>query len=86
MYVIAVYDVEAKRCPKMMKLCREYLEHIQNSVFEGEITEGDLEKLKARADNVMKKEDSFILFSSRNPKWLHKQIVGKDKRSTDNFL
>ena len=49
MYVIVVYDVDQKRCGKMLKLCRSYLHHIQNSVFEGEITEGKLEELKIRA-------------------------------------
>lgn len=86
MYVIAVYDVEAKRCPRMLKLCREFLSHIQNSVFEGDITEANLETLKYRADQIMCEDDSFIIFSSRNAKWLDKQVLGNDKRTTDNFI
>jgi len=86
MYVITVYDVNAKRCPRMMKLCRQYLSHIQNSVFEGEITEANLEKLKNRAEKIMSEEDSFIIFTTRNEKWLDKTIIGNEKRSTDNFL
>ena len=39
MYVIAMYDVGQIRVGKMLKLCRRYLNWIQNSVFEGEITE-----------------------------------------------
>ena len=39
MYVILVYDVDQKRTAKMLKLCRRYLSWIQNSVFEGEISE-----------------------------------------------
>ena len=38
MYVIVVYDIGEKRVAKMLKLCRQYLNWIQNSVFEGEIT------------------------------------------------
>lgn len=88
MYVIAVYDVDQKRCGKMLKLCRSYLHHIQNSVFEGEITEGKLEELKVRAKKIMNEddEDSLILFKSRNEKWLDKEIVGSEKRSVDNIL
>lgn len=88
MYVIAVYDVDQKRCGKMLKLCRSYLHHIQNSVFEGEITEGKLEELKVRAKKIMNEddEDSLILFKSRNEKWLDKEIVGSEKRSVDNVL
>ena len=88
MYVIAVYDVDQKRCGKMLKLCRSYLHNIQNSVFEGEITEAKLEELKIRAKKIMndEDEDSLIIFKSRNEKWLEKEIVGIEKRSADNML
>ncbi|MBU0463856.1 MAG: CRISPR-associated endonuclease Cas2, partial [Proteobacteria bacterium] len=56
MYIVLVYDVDQKRCGKMLKLCRRYLAHIQNSVFEGEITEGKLEALKVDAKDIMKNE------------------------------
>jgi len=88
MYVIVVYDVEQRRCGKMLKLCRGYLHHIQNSVFEGEITEGKLEELKIKAKKIIKEDDqdSLIIFKSRNEKWLDKEIVGADKRPVDNVL
>ena len=88
MYVIAVYDVDRKRCGKMLKLCRAHLHHIQNSVFEGEITEAKLEALKIKAKKIMNEEDgdSLILFKSRNEKWLDKEVVGADKRPVDNIL
>lgn len=86
MYIIAVYDVDKNRCGRMLKLCRAYLHHIQNSVFEGEITEGKLEELKIRAKKIMRDEDSLIIFSSRNEKWLDKAIIGKDKRPVENLL
>ncbi|OGW14360.1 MAG: CRISPR-associated endonuclease Cas2 [Nitrospirae bacterium GWA2_42_11] len=88
MYVIVVYDVDQNRCGKMLKICRSYLHHIQNSVFEGEITEAKLEELKIKARKVMKEEDndSLIIFKSRNEKWLDKEIVGADKRPVDNVL
>lgn len=88
MYIIAVYDVDQKRCGKMLKLCRRYLHHIQNSVFEGEITEGKVEELKMRARRIMSEAegDSLIIFKSRNEKWLDKEIVGCDKKPVDNIL
>jgi len=88
MYVIVVYDVDQNRCGKMLKIRRSYLHHIQNSVFEGEITEAKLEELKIKARKVMKEEDndSLIIFKSRNEKWLDKEIVGADKRPVDNVL
>ena len=87
MYVIAVYDCGEKRVVKMLKLCRRYLTWIQNSVFEGELTEVQLKKMKIEAEKLMvKEEDSLIIFTNRNPKWMEKEIVGREKNSTDNFL
>lgn len=87
MYVILVYDIQEKRVGKMLKLCRKYLSWIQNSVFEGEITEVKLKELKAMASGIMKPEtDSIIIFTSRDEKWLEKEIVGKEKGETGNFL
>lgn len=86
MYIILVYDIGEKRVGKMLKLCRKYLSWIQNSVFEGEITEGQLLALKASAKKIMKDEDSLIIFNSRNEKWLDKEIIGKERSPTDIFL
>ena len=87
MYVILVYDVGQKRVGKMLKHCRKYLNWIQNSVLEGEITELNLSKLVDGATDIMDVEtDSLILFKSRNKKWLEKEIVGQERKSTDNFL
>lgn len=87
MYIILVYDIGEKRVGKMLKLCRKYLSWIQNSVFEGEITEVKLKELKMRALNIMEGEtDSIIIFKSRNESWLEKEIVGNEKGATGNFL
>ena len=48
MYVIAVYDIEAERTQKMLKLLRRYLTHVQNSVCEGRLTKAELQTLKTR--------------------------------------
>ena len=87
MYVIAIYDISGKRVGKMLKLCRRYLNWIQNSVFEGEISTVKLQELIQEAKLIMKEDqDSFIIFSSRNSKWLDKTIIGIERNSLDNFL
>lgn len=87
MYVILVYDVDTKRVGKMLKLCRRYLNWIQNSVFEGELTEVKLKELIFEAKKIMKMEkDSLIIFNSRQEKWLEKQVIGKEKNDLDNLL
>ncbi|MBA9075715.1 CRISPR-associated endonuclease Cas2 [Rufibacter quisquiliarum] len=87
MYVILVYDIGEQRVGRMLKLCRRYLNWIQNSVFEGEITEVKLKELKLRATQIMNdEEDSLIIFSTRDEKWLDKQVLGKELNSLDNFI
>ncbi len=87
MYVIAVYDVEAHRTQKMLKLCRRYLHWIQNSVFEGEITEVKLKELIYKSKEIMDLEtDSFIIFRNPQANWLEKQIIGREKASTEQYL
>ncbi len=87
MYVILVYDIEEKRVGKMLKLCRQYLNWIQNSVFEGELTEVKLKELLSKAKSIMEIEhDSIIVFSSRQEQWLDKQVVGKEKNGLGNML
>lgn len=87
MYVILVYDMGQKRVGKMLKLCRRYLNWIQNSVFEGEMTDVQLRELLHEAKRIMnEEEDSLILFKNREQRWLEKQIVGVERQSTDHFL
>lgn len=87
MYIILVYDIGEKRVGKMLKLCRQYLNWIQNSVFEGEITEVKLKELLAKARKIMLLgDDSIIIFKSRQEKWLEKEVIGKEKNELDIFL
>ncbi len=87
MYVILVYDIGEKRVGKMLKLCRQYLNWIQNSVFEGELTPSQLHELKMRSNKIMDVEvDSLIIFTSRNQDWLDKEVIGKEKNELTSFL
>jgi CRISPR-associated protein Cas2 len=90
MYVILVYDISENsesRHAKMLKLCRRYLNWIQNSVFEGEITEVKLKELKIAAKPILDLQtDSLIIFSSRQSKWLNKEVIGQEKNDLDHFI
>lgn len=87
MYVILVYDFGERRVSKMLKLCRKYLNWVQNSVFEGEISELQLKQLEASAQDFMNPdEDSIIIFSSRAQMFMDKRIIGVERNTTDNFL
>ena len=87
MYVILVYDCGEKRVGKMLKLCRKYRHRVQNSVFEGEISDVKLKILCSEADKLIDKdEDSIIIFKGRQREWLEKEIIGKELVTLDNFL
>ena len=71
----------------MLKLCRKYLNWIQNSVFEGEISEVRLKELLNLAKSFMNEsEDSVIVFKGPNHTCLEKEIVGRERCNIDNFL
>lgn len=87
MYVIIVYDIGEKRVGKMLKLCRKYLNWIQNSVFEGELSEAKLKELKLKIKTIIDTdEDSIIIFTNKMGYNMDKQIIGKERMSTNNFL
>ncbi len=65
----------------MLKLCRRYLNWIQNSVFEGELTDVKLKELLIEAKDIMDEaKDSIIVFKSRQERWLDKMVIGKEKK------
>ena len=87
MYVILVYDFGEKRVGKMLKLCRKYLNWIQNSVFEGEISEVKLKELLQKAHQFMEKEeDSIILFKHPSQVYMEKEVIGHERSTIDVFL
>jgi CRISPR-associated protein Cas2 len=87
MYVILVYDIGQRRVGKMLKHCRKYLNWIQNSVFEGEITQARLTEMLDLAYEIMDDEvDSIIVFKSKNKDWLDKEILGFERQSTSQML
>lgn len=86
MYVILVYDVNAKRTTKLMKICRRYLTHMQRSVFEGRITEAKLGKLKKEIKTVCHNdEDSVMIYEFNSLKYATKEVIGT-YTSNDNIF
>ena len=92
MYVILVYDIKTddygqRILNKTFKICKRYLNHIQNSVFEGELSESQILKLKYELNNIIRDDvDSIILFKSRSNKWLKKELWGIQDDKTSNFI
>ena len=80
MYVIMVYDVNVKRVNKILKVGRKYLDWIQNSVLEGEITIAKYKKLKSEImDIINEEEDSIVFYILRTTKYSRREILGLTK-------
>jgi CRISPR-associated protein Cas2 len=86
MYLIVTYDINEERVNKVRKILRRYLNWVQNSVFEGEITEAKLEKCKMELSFVIDKdEDSIYFYLIENKNNVNKSTLGIDKNITDNI-
>ncbi len=87
MYVILAYDISVERLNKARQFLRQYLDWIQNSVFEGELTKGELQEVKqGLTDLINEDEDSIIIFTARSKKWVDKENIGIKKKKTSRFL
>lgn len=87
MYIILVYDIGQKRVGKALKICRRYLNWVQNSVFEGELTEARLKALKLNLKKMMnQEEDAVLIYRFREQKYIKREILGQDKNRLDTFL
>lgn len=87
MYVILVYDIGEKRVGKACKLCRRYLNWVQNSVFEGEISDARIARLKSGFRDLMDEaEDSVLIYRLRTESAFSREVMGIEKMPTDNIL
>lgn len=92
MYVNLIYDISienggAKVWRNVFKICKKNLTHVQKSVFEGEITPALLVKLRMELDKYIRDDqDSVIVFSSRQQRWLEKEFWGLTDEKTSNFF
>lgn len=83
-HVIIAYDVNANRTEKFKRICQIYLLRIQNSVFEGELTESQLMRIKDILIKEVKEEDTVRI-------WLTSKIlksinIGTRKDVEDGFI
>jgi len=86
-FVVLVYDFGEKRVGKALKRCRKYLNWVQNSVFEGEISEVNLKKLKDELKRLMvPDEDSIIIYTWRTERYTKREIIGLEKGNLDTII
>lgn len=87
MYLIMVYDAGPKKGTKLLKYLRRHLLWVQNSVFEGEVTESEFEAMKKEIKEIINlKKDSIIYYTLGSKDYLDRGIIGIEKNDTDSFI
>jgi len=88
MYIILVYDIiSQKRGAKLLKYLRQNLMWVQNSVFEGEVTESGFEKIKAGIKEIINKEkDSVIAYTFESLSYSAREVIGIEKNDVNSFI
>lgn len=86
MYVLIVYDVEVARVAKAHKFLKRHLHWVQNSVFEGELTESQIETVKAGLKRLLSETDSVLIYTARDARWLTRESLGRERGAVGNML
>lgn len=86
MYVIVVYDVYADRTHIPRKFLRKYLNHVQNSVFEGHVTESNLSEIKEFIKENIKDEESVFIYELWGEQYVERTIIGDDPMEEDRLI
>ncbi len=87
MFVIVAYDVNEKRVAKVLKVGRKYLNWVQNSLLEGELTKAKYERLKAELREIIdEKEDSIVFYTLRTPQYMRRETIGLNKGGQELIL
>jgi len=85
--VIIVYDAGVKRLNKVRIFLKQYLNWVQNSVFEGELTKAEYLKIRLRLkDLIDEDEDCIYMYSVRDRKYLEIDELGTRKAEIDTII
>ena len=87
MYAIIEYDVNVERVAKIYHYLLKYLDWVQNSVFEGELTDSQLQRIKHDIKRIINEgEDSVRLYIFRTKDQLKTEIIGVEKRPISTII
>jgi len=93
MRVLLFYDIDTtekegqRRLQKALKTARKYLNHVQKSVFEGNLSLSGIERLKYEMLQVVNKDrDSLIIYVLDDTASYKREILTNIKDPTDNLL
>ena len=83
MYVIIVYDVGVERVAKICQYLRRSMDWVQNSVFEGELTDAEYKRIQHDLRGLIEAEDDSVrLYTFRTKEQVNVEILGVEKADT----
>lgn len=86
-YVIVTYDVAENRVARARKILKKYLSWVQNSVYEGDITEGKLKQCEYELSKIINtKHDSVYFYRLENRLNFRKRTLGIERERATNML
>ncbi len=87
MYVIVVYDIAVDRVSKVCSFLRRYLNWVQNSVFEGEVTDKQWAEIQHGLKGIIDKgADSVRFYAFRTQDQVKVSNLGVEKADTCTII
>jgi len=87
LYVIIVYDVGEERVNKVRIYLKQYLNWVQNSVLEGELTEAEYMKvMNGLRDVIDETLDNVICYKTKDRKYLAIDEIGTKKAEITTII
>jgi len=87
MYIILVYDVSVERVSKVCQFLRKFLNWVQNSVFEGELSESELLKIENGLKDIIDQEnDSIVIYTLSSEKIISRKFIGTKKSEISSII
>ena len=87
MYIIIAYDIQIDRIDGVRKYLKRYLNWIQNSLLEGEVTKAELEEIKSNLKKLIDIEnDHIVIYELRSIDLFMKESIGKAKLDASNII
>jgi len=76
MYVVVVYDVHVDKVQRVNKFLKRYLFWVQNSVFEGEVSESQLRSIIRWLEENVGEDESVVIYVLRSSKYVKRIHLG----------
>ena len=85
-YLLIVYDVSVERVNKVHKYLKTYLHWQQNSVFEGEVSLSQYQRMMSELFDLIDPDVDSVMIYEFPEKYLQKTILGIEKNPIDFIL